>query len=205
MKFVKLFDNIIVSDCSTFDEKLSAIRRVLYDKAGKKRSILMYGEASCGKSLLTSIMCSVYDQWQVGNFVMQASKSQFWLQGLINKSIYVGEEIQPDHDQAQILKLLMEGSPMTTTDVKFCEPVILVYRPVIVTGNRPIWFNCIAERGPFLERSVRLEFMNKIKTNITRDRQSQARAWTYLLSKNEKRHPDDGEEIIKMEPPVLLY
>lgn len=168
---------------------MSRVYYCLCGKLGKKRGLLLEGPPSSGKSFLTTVLCSVYSVHQIGVFVGQSARSSFWLQNLIGKAIYVGEEIKLDPLTAQTVKLLLEGSEHMQTDVKFADGVELPYRPTIITSNGECYQLVSAESGAYHERSVELTFKHPFRINCTRDRAVQARAWSLLMNECKRRYP----------------
>ena len=172
----------MVSICTIFE--------CLCGRLGKKRGLLMDGPPSSGKSFLVAMLTSLYPVEQVGQFIMQASISSFWLQPLIGKAIYVGEEIKLTANSAQTVKLLLEGSANLTTDVKFAEGADIPYRPTIMTANGPCYQLVMAEGHAFHERAVELRFNAPIELGgLSRNRTVHANAIAYLASQAYKRYP----------------
>ena len=116
---------------------LSRIAYLLQDKLGKRKALFFWGPPSSGKSLMCSILSSVVPDDLVGQFNMCGMRSSFWLQSLLHKALYIGEEIVLEEVSAQTLKLLCEGSRSNYTDVKFADAIKIEPRPTIVTSNVP--------------------------------------------------------------------
>ena len=170
--------------------RLHTIFECLCGHLGKKRGLLMDGPPSSGKSFLVAMLTALYPVEQVGQFIMQASISSFWLQPLIGKAIYVGEEIKLTANSAQTVKLLLEGSANLTTDVKFAEGADIPYRPTIMTSNGPCYQLVMAEGHAFHERAVELRFNAPIELGgLSRNRTVHAHAIAYLASQAYKRYP----------------
>ena len=77
-------DNVSIEfehDARNGDEwfRLRTIFECLCGRLGKKRGLLMDGPPSSGKSFLVAMLTSLYPVEQVGQFIMQASISSFWL------------------------------------------------------------------------------------------------------------------------------
>ena len=168
---------------------MSRVAFLMQDKMGKRKSLFLYGPPSSGKSLLTSMLSSVVPEDLVGTFTMAGMRSTFWLQGLIHKCLYVGEEIILEEVSAQTLKLLCEGSRSNFTDVKFADQIKLEPRPTIVTANAPPYVNVSKEGPAFSERSIELRFLNGISVTVSPDRADQAAACAYMMAEAIRRFP----------------
>lgn len=139
--------------------------------------------------MMAAIISAVIPAEQIGRFNMQASKSNFWFQGLINKEFYLGEEIVLEAQSAQALKLLLENSDTLTTDVKFSEHIHVDAQPCIITSNAPPYEMVSSEKGAFLERALELQFNTPMEIFITRNREKQARAWKVIVDEALLHYP----------------
>jgi hypothetical protein len=175
--------------------RIALMFQCLCGNLGKKRGLLFDGPPSSGKSFVVAMLTSLYPIEQVGQFIMQASISSFWLQPLIGKAIYVGEEIKLTPNSAQTVKLLLEGSANLTTDVKFAEGADIPYRPTIMTSNGPCYQLVMAEGNAFHERSVEMHFNAPIELGgLSRNRTIHAHAIAYLAAQAYKRYPATSEK-----------
>ena len=135
---------------------------------------------------------------------MQAARSSFWFQSLLCKALYIGEEICLDEQSAQAIKLLMEGNPSLTTDVKHGEHLPVPPRPVIITSNDPIWSCVSKEMAPIRERCFEFQFFNFAPIlTVSRDLVDQSRAWSYCVKRALALFPNFVES--DCEDDVLLY
>lgn len=180
------------------------ISSVLFCRSGKRNSVCFYGAPSCGKSLLASIIASVVPGNLVGKFTMQAARSSFWFQSLLCKALYIGEEVCLDEQSAQSIKLLMEGNPSLTTDVKHGEHLPVPPRPVIITSNDPIWSCVSKEMAPLRERCYEFRFNSYVPLlNVTRNLSDQAAAWSYCVTRALALFPNFQD--MDCEDEVILY
>lgn len=171
---------------------IAYMARILFDKCGKRRSLMFYGTPSSGKSLLASVISACVPDNLIGRLTMQGARSTFWFQSLLCKSLYIAEEISLCDQTAQAFKLLLEGSRSLTTDVKFADHVAIEYRPVIVTSNDPCYVNVNREQGAFRERGLELRFINQVATTCSRERKHQAEAWALLTMEALARFPESN-------------
>jgi len=156
---------------------------VLSDQAGKKRTLLFEGEPSSGKTLLQNVICSVYEPFEIGLINSQSGRSTFWFSDLIDKSIYVGEELILDQINAQAVKMLFEGNSQLKTDIKFGDHQAVPYRPVIITANLPIWRFCSEEARPIKARCLFARFRRRfVAKDFTRQRKVQRQVWIQLTT-----------------------
>ena len=166
---------------------VTLIDGVMNRKFGKRNSLCFHGPPSAGKTLLRSVIESVVPVHLVGRFGVQGARSQFWFQSLVSKVLYCGEEISLDPMCAESVKMLMEGNPSLTTDIKHGESVAVPPRPVIITSNDPIWSMVGKECGPIRERCFEFAFVRWHGMGDTSyDRSHQAEAWRFLVSEAAK-------------------
>lgn len=169
--------------------RIAKILHVLHDCAGKQRGLLFEGPPSSGKSLMMEIITSVYPASQIGQFNMQGSTSTFWLQPLIDKAFYVGEEIKLQTNTAQTIKLLLEGSPSLITDIKHTEGVPVPYKPTIITSNGDCYSAVSAEGNAIRERGLEVFFRDPIRVDCSRERKHHAEAWSFIARQALLRFP----------------
>lgn len=178
---------------------ISEMMAVLTDKRGKRRGLAFWGVASSGKTFLANAISSCIPEELIGMFNMQGARSTFWFQPLVGKDMYQGDEIKLETHTAQTFKLLCEGNPTLTTDIKHAEHVKVPYRPVIVTSNEPCYACVNAEKGPIMERCLEIQFIDAIKHVVSMDRKVLANAWGLLVKQATEMWPitkrcDDEDE-----------
>ena len=86
---------------------------------GKRKTVYFVGGANAGKSTLQDIICCPYEYYERGSFDVQGSTSTFWFQRLIDKAVYIGEEIMAEQKSVQTLKKIMEGNMTLDTDAAY--------------------------------------------------------------------------------------
>jgi Papillomavirus helicase len=134
-----------------FKFKSMAIISILEMQAGKTNVILMVGKPNCGKSLFTNVLCAGL---KTGAAHSMNSRSNFWLQDLQGKDIYVFEEFAMDVFNANYFKALLEGSMHVMVEKKNMPSVHLERKPVITTGNEYPWRLVSSTAEAFKERSL---------------------------------------------------
>lgn len=127
-------------------------------KYRKVKTILMVGEANAGKSRLLELLTAPWPYSFIGKADPQSNKSEFWLQSLRGKRVYVLEELIITKINKEIVKLLFEGSTNLTTSVKHEDAERLLPQPVIVTTNSEPWIDFPQEESPLRARCIYLDF-----------------------------------------------
>lgn len=145
----------------------------------KVRTVYLHGPASTGKSSVMQLLTSVYDMREIGRFGPQGSMSQFWLEDLINKEVYLGDEAPANPMNIQTYLLLLEGNSALKTEIKFGGKPSLLPKPVIVACNQHIYINCQAHSRAVLDRVYRLHLENRVPTYV--DIRPDEQMGTYVL------------------------
>lgn len=125
---------------------------------GKAKCVYLQGAVSSGKTSLMTLLSSIYKQHEIGSFGPQAIHSQFWLDNLYGKEIYLGDEAQANSSNIQSYLLLLEGNSSTKTEVKFGDKVSLRSKPVIIACNVDIYDKCPDYKEAILKRVTALRF-----------------------------------------------
>ncbi|AAK53627.1 helicase [Planaria asexual strain-specific virus-like element type 1] len=149
-----------------FKYKTMAIISILEMQAGKTNVILMVGKPNCGKSLFCNVLCAGL---KTGAAHSMNSRSNFWLQDLQGKDIYVFEEFSMDVFNANYFKALLEGSMHVMVEKKNMPSVHLERRPVITTGNEFPWKLVSSTAEAFRERSLIILTDSQIPFSVSAD------------------------------------
>lgn len=131
---------------------IPTIKSVLNGTCGKKGAILLQGPPSTGKSIIVKIFCAKWDRRNIGVITRSCDNNTFWMQDLIHKDVYVGEELCLSDVGADAFKLVLEGHFLASTDVKNKDKVGLPRRPIILTSNFNICYLCPRQTESVLAR-----------------------------------------------------
>ena len=122
------------TDIMTFTKNLF---HVLDLSDPKVSTIIFIGKANTGKTYLSNILRSYVPEYDLG--IVQSvhgNPSDFWLQDLVGKALYICEELcLSTKDIIQRFKGVMEGNSSLDTNVKYSGNKQLYRRPFIVTMN----------------------------------------------------------------------
>ncbi len=130
----------------------------LYGELGKRRTLYLFGAANSGKSSLLNMLSSVYRSHEIGRIGAQDIQSNFWLQDLIDKELYVGDEILVSQVNVDTVKLLCEGSKNLCTEIKYGNKQLLPARPVMIANNIPMCNNIQGHASAIRARCVEYQF-----------------------------------------------
>lgn len=125
---------------------------ILTGRGGKKGAIVMVGPPSIGKSILTRLFCARVQADECGVFLAAPDTDKFWLQDLLRKRIYVGEECVLFNRQTDQFKMLLEGHRLFKVEAKNRNLELLPRRPIIITANKDIWAMNPRHKAALLER-----------------------------------------------------
>ncbi len=125
---------------------------------GKARCVYLQGPASTGKSSLMLLLSCLYRDAEIGNFGPQGVNSQFWLDNLYGKELYLGDEALATPLNIQTYLLLLEGNKGNKTEIKYGDKVELEAKPVIIACNKDIYADCQAYQDAVLKRVCALRF-----------------------------------------------
>ena len=194
-KFKELVDTKVVDDKVIKDIRMSILMILAWIKANnipmknifqvlcmeskKRNCVLFTGIPNGGKSLLTSILTSLYKKCTLGMISPLAMDSAFLFQGLINTSIYIIEEIKVGPGNVEAFKLLCEGSNYLKISIKNKPDVFLPKRPVIWCCNTLPWINHGGYAAPFNVRCLHQIFTTEAPKNFDT---------IYELDIDEKQH-----------------
>ncbi len=134
------------------------IFQCLYGKLGKRRTVYFVGSANSGKSSMLNMLSSVYRSHEVGRVGAQDIQSNFWLQDLIDKELYVGDEILVSQVNVDTVKLLCEGSKNLCTEIKYGNKQLLPAKPVMIANNIPMCNSIQGHAAAIRARCVEYEF-----------------------------------------------
>lgn len=121
---------------------IDSISQVLRGASGKRGAVHLQGPPSTGKSIIVRLFCAPWQRHEIGVIVRSADNNTFWMQDLVGKKCYVGEEICLSDTGADAFKLVLEGHFLACTDVKNKNKVGLQKRPTILTSNFNICYMC---------------------------------------------------------------
>lgn len=150
---------------------------------GKERTVYLQGVANSGKTSLLLLLTSVYEQFEKGKFGPQAIASQFWLQDLYDKEVYVGDEVLVNQVNVQTMLLLMEGNSDLSTELKHKDVRYLEAKPVIIANNVPIWQHCCAFAKAILARCLWIKLMKRTELKLRYDNETLKQVLKYLFIK----------------------
>ncbi len=137
---------------------MKRVFQCLYGELGKRRTLYLFGAANSGKSSLLNMLSSVYKAHEIGRIGAQDIQSNFWLQDLIDKELYVGDEILVSQVNVDTVKLLCEGSKNLCTEIKYGNKQLLPSRPVMIANNIPMCNNIQGHASAIRARCVEYEF-----------------------------------------------
>lgn len=136
-------------------------------EGGKRHTIYLQGPPNCGKTSVMLLLSSIYDENEIGNFGPQATNSQFWLDNLHGKELYLGDEAKATPLNIQTLLLLLEGNSNAKTEIKNGEKVRIEPKPVIMACNMDIWSECQGFAGAIKARIVELRFRHPCPIDLS--------------------------------------
>lgn len=146
---------------------LNQIFKILFGKAGKKKTILLCGCANAGKTLIVNFLASLYKHWEIGKAGPQDIRSAFWLQDLVGKQIHKVDEAYCTDVNIDTLKLLAEGNPSCSTQIKFWGLHRIYPKPVLMASNNVPWAAMPKERSLLMERSYFLNLQKALPKNLS--------------------------------------
>lgn len=146
--------------------RIAGVYTILSQQSGKTSTIILIGASNSGKTLVTNILSS---NLASGAFHGMHSRSQFWLQDLPGKDIYIGEELILDQFNVDYFKLLLEGSNRISVDVKHKPSVPLPKKPLLVTGNAYIWEYVSRHESAFRNRCMLIRSDCNMQLNLSYD------------------------------------
>ncbi len=137
---------------------MKLVFQCLFGELGKRRTLYLYGAANSGKSSVLNMLSSVYRAHEIGRIGAQDIQSNFWLQDLIDKELYVGDEILVSQVNVDTVKLLCEGSKNLCTEIKYGNKQLLPARPVMIANNIPMCNNIQGHARAISARCVEYQF-----------------------------------------------
>lgn len=130
----------------------------------------MVGPPSIGKSILTRLFTAKIHPERIGVFNSAPDNDKFWLQDLVDKEIYVGEECTLFNRQTDQFKMLLEGHRLCKVEQKNQGLVILPRKPIIITANRDIWSMNPKHKPALMERIFYFDLKTATKADINYNR-----------------------------------
>lgn len=111
--------------------------KILSLEHDKQTTLVLFGRSNSGKTLLSSVLSSVFSKYEIGTCTLNSSVNErFWAQDLIGKFCYRIEEARvSSKGTCDIMKLLFEGNTMLRGERKYKESQDIERRPTIVTFN----------------------------------------------------------------------
>lgn len=160
VKFANNFEEVLkyngLDPHDTFKEMFDVLFRTVSHES-KIRTIYFHGPASCGKSSLMLLLSSVYEEHEIGKFSPLGLNSQFWLDDLYGKEIYIGDEAKATPLNIQVYLLLLEGNRDMKTEIKYGGKPCLEPKPVMLACNTHIFADCHAYAQAVLSRVLLIE------------------------------------------------
>lgn len=104
----------------------------------KINCVYMCGSSNAGKTLLMTILSSVYEDYEIGRLQPRGFESTFWMEQLIDKELYLCDEIFAVPVTIDSLKMLFEGNSNLMTDIKYQGARHIPKKPVICACNNEI-------------------------------------------------------------------
>ncbi len=137
---------------------MKKVFQCMLGEMGKVKTIYFVGEANAGKTSMLKMLSSVYENYEVGKLSAQDIQSNFWLQDLVGKELYCGDEILVSQANIDTIKLLCEGNENLCTEIKFAGKQILPAKPVLIANNVDMCINQQRHAAAIDARTVRYEF-----------------------------------------------
>lgn len=149
----------------------------------KKNTIILYGPSNSGKSCFIRGLLQLVPSGHIVN-----TSSPFFAEGICGKQIACWEEPLLMQEQADMFKLIAEGSIVSIAQ-KFKKPYIHEGCPLIITTNHEITRFCTSEQIAIENRSITFNWSNIISSfrgscseNCIFNRQQQRRSTPCRLS-----------------------
>lgn len=134
---------------------------VIQQTCGKRGCLLLKGVPGAGKTIVIKLIASLYNKDEIGIFSRQ-EETKFWLQDLVNKKLWIAEEMTLTDEQADLFKSLADGSQYVSTEIKNRGRQWLTRVPLIVTSNFPITCMCPRQHKSVMERCNLFEMTQPI-------------------------------------------
>ncbi len=150
----KTFEKIILHN----KVNMTSVFKCLCGELGKRRTVYLLGEANSGKSSLLNMLSAIYETHEIGKITAQDIQSNFWLQDLVDKELYVGDEILVSQVNVDTVKLLCEGNRNLCTEIKYGNKQLLPARPVMIANNVDMCQNVQAHGDAINARCVKYRF-----------------------------------------------
>lgn len=121
----------------TVDKHIMKMIKILSLEHDKQTTLVLFGRSNSGKTLLSSVLSSVFKKYEIGTCTLNSSASErFWAQDLIGRFCYRIEEARvSSKGTCDIMKLLFEGNTMLRGERKYKDSQDVERRPTIVTFN----------------------------------------------------------------------
>lgn len=113
-----------------------------------------------------NLLSSIYDASEIGNFGPQASTSQFWLDDLYGKELYVGDEATANELNIQTYLLLLEGNKALKTEIKNGKKLNLEPKPVLMSSNKLIYTSCQSYGQAIRDRCLMINLTKRDISNL---------------------------------------
>lgn len=119
----------------------------------------MVGPPSIGKSLLIRLVTARLPPSEIGVFQTAPDNDKFWLQDLIGKKMYIGEECCLFNRQTDQFKLLLEGHRLCKIERKNKGLDCIKRMPIFISANNDIWCMNPKHKAALMERVFYYNFM----------------------------------------------
>lgn len=161
LRYMDSFDKMFLLQGLPLKRTWNQILNVMFrtaDNSGKARTVYMQGIASSGKTSVMLLLSCLYTNNEIGRFGPQGSTSNFWLDNLYGKEIYLGDEAMANQANIQTYLLLMEGNKSFSTEIKYGGKQMIEPKPVIICCNNDITINCGAYCEAVMKRCFAMRF-----------------------------------------------
>lgn len=195
-KFADNFEELFtINHMNAHDMIVECLTILMRTKANenKIRSIYMQGPASSGKSSLLLLFSCLYEDHEIGRFSPLGINSQFWLDDLYGKEIYIGDEAKATPLNIQLYLLLLEGNRDTKTEVKYGGKPTLEPKPVMLACNQHIFADCQAYQTAILCRVLHLSFKRECPHDL--NIRPEQRLYKYILRVLAQRHLKNRKDV----------
>ena len=156
-----------------YDKIMQLMINILLMKETKKTSIILFGATNAGKSLLSAVLASVFDPYEIGTCELNVSqRDTFWADDLPGKLFYrVEEAVVNSISDLNMMKKLCEGNKCLKANRKYKCKALVARRPTVITFNGDEIYDMrgnkdidIADFDPIFSRALML-YMPTVMTD----------------------------------------
>lgn len=183
--------------------KFQQFLKVMNMELDKIKTIYLVGAASGGKSALLMLFSSIYRFSEIGKAGAQAINSNFWLEDCVDKRICILDEIVATSVNIDSLKMLMEGSYFSHTNVKYEKSSQIAPMPVLIACNMDICRNVQGHADAIKKRCVSHYFSQACKVKLHYSKKIMAQVLKALC--HHSYGPVILEEFVEPKPYVSIF